>query len=433
MRVRRFHAGFWRTPTARKGLVFLSNFGLAKAITYLAPLGIALVATAEVYGAIELAQSVGLLVTSLLFGAPLNGVTQLYLVKGERGLMAQLALVSIIGCLFGLMAYLLLLLSGASMIVQLVAVSLVVAAIHNVAGTFFRTLNYRNLTAWSDGFATLVAGAIVAVLVGLNRNTIEGLTEGYAVCAIIGLLGSVYWLTRTDRTRLRDRLIASIRIGLPMVVVGVLAIWLGAGGRIMIGFLNASELAAFGVAFRISGFALGVHQLMTTAFFARIYSARTRAADRILGGFLIAVGMLSLALGIGGRWLPELVTFSALDAASVVSYQRILPISALQTFYWIGYAMLQVRINRSRLAGPAIVPTIAVTAIGMAIIFAIGLLWSNDIVLLSWLIAAHAAAFFFTNVYVLARRGLPHKLITQVGTAGGLILTIAAALSGALY
>jgi hypothetical protein len=64
---------------------------------------------------------------------------------------------------------------------------------------------------------------------------------------------------------------------------------------------------------------------------------------------------------------------------------------------------------------------------GIGAIFAIGGLVSNDVVLLSWLIAAHGAAYFFTSAWILARRGLPHRRLTIMGAAGGIAIAIVAA------
>jgi hypothetical protein len=89
--------------------------------------------------------------------------------------------------------------------------------------------------------------------------------------------------------------------------------------------------------------------------------------------------------------------------------------------------MTQVRINRSRLAGRAIIPTLVVTLGGMALVFAIGIFVTADIVILSWLIAAHAALFFFTNVWLLARRGIPHRRLALIGAVGGALLCLIAA------
>jgi hypothetical protein len=409
--------------------VFLGNFGFAKIAIYFVPLAIAAFAGPRLYAGIELTQSMGLLIGSLLVGAPLAGVTQHYLVSGERRVADQTALTIALGCAIGLIAYLAALLAGLSEAVLLVTASLGAAVLHQTAVSYFRMLGRRNLTAWFDGTAVLLAGFAMIALLALPRAAqIADLTLAYAAIAVLGtVLGSI-WLARSIEPDLRKRIAAAFWTGLPMTVVATLAIWLGVGGRIIVGFLNPEALAAYGVAFRVAGFALGVHQLAVTALFARLYAARTKVADPMIAGFFMVSGLLAATLAIGGQWLPDLMPISALSGDGVAQYRAILPLTALHTFYWIGYGMLQFRVSRSGLAKRAIPPTVAVTLGGIAIIFAVSHFVTNDIETLAWLISAHAAAYFFKNVWLLARRGLPHRWTALAGLAGGAMLVAVAVL-----
>lgn len=410
--------------------IFLGNFGFAKVAIYCVPLAIATFAGPQLYAGIELTQSMGLLIGSLLVGAPLAGVTQRYLVSGERRVADQTALTIVGGCAVGLIAYLGAVLAGMSESVLLVTASLGAAVLHQTAVSYFRMLGRRNLTAWFDGTAVLLAGFAMLVLLALPRpGRIADLTLAYAAIGALGAALGLAWLLRSIEPGLRDRIVAAFWTGLPMTVVATLAIWLGVGGRILVGFLNPAALAAYGVAFRVAGFALGVHQLAVTALFARLYAARTKVADPIIAGFFLVSGMLAGALAIAGQWLPDFMPISALAGRGVEEYRAILPLTALHTFYWIGYGMLQFRVSRSGLARRAIPLTVAVTVGGIAIILGVAHFITNDIETLTWLISAHAAAYFFKNVYLLAARGLPHRWTALAGAAGGVMLaTIAVVL-----
>ena len=414
-------------PRLRKSLVFLPNFALAKLSIYLAPLAIAAFARPDLYGAIEFAQSIGLLSVGIIVSAPLNGATQRYLVgrrepfgdvvAGTTGLATCICLMlTIAGWAFGM-----------DDLYLLVLASLATAVVHNNASMVFRTLGYRNISAWGDGVAMLIAGVIVAALIATRGSAdIRHVTIAYTLFTIVALLGAMALFARLRRPGLRARWIDACRIGLPMALVGTMAIWLGVGGRITIGLLNTAALPAFGMAFRVAGLVLGLQQLAVTAFFVRLYSARTREADRLLGLLYVAIAATSVGIAILGRYLPDVVRINALQGHAVDDYRRTLPIVVIQVFYWIGYAVLQARVNRSRLAGPSIAPTVVVTVAGIAVTFAVGMFVSNDLVLLCWLIAAHAAALFAVNVMVLARRGLPHARVAWIGTVGGVVLTLTA-------
>lgn len=415
---------------ARAALFFLPNFALAKLVIYLLPLAIAAIASAEIYGGVELAQSIGLMAAALVLGAPMSGLTQVYLVRGERRVADQIALVTFIGCSAAIVltsaAYLL----GFKSLVLMVVASLGVAVLHFVGATVFRMLSFRNATAWADGTAMILSGLLVLfLLIASPDPTLAQLSAGFFVIAAAGAIGSLAWLARAREPGLAKRLGTAMKVGLPITVVGALAIWLGVGGRIIVGLINASALPAYGVAFRVAGLALGVHQLAITAFYARLYAGRTRQADRVLGAFLAVVAGLSLAIAILGGYLPRLVDMAALEGGGLATYAAVLPMAALHTFFWIGYAMLQMRISRYGLAARTILPTVLITVGGVAAIFSAGWLISNDIVLLSWLIALHAAAYFFSAVVILARRGLPHRWVTLVGAAGGAAIALVAALA----
>ena len=413
---------------ARAALLFLPNFALAKAVIYLLPLGIAALAPASVYGGVELAQSVGLLVAALSVGVPMSGMTQAYLIHGERRVADQIALVLLAGCATSLLLALAAYALGFDPLTFVIVASLGAAVLHYVGAAAFRMLSRRDITAWADGTAMLISGAIVLVLLVFPELlTLWGLAIGYLAVAVVATLAALVWLVRAREAELMERLATCLKVGLPMTIVSALAIWLGVGGRIVVGVFNAEALAAYGVAFRVAGLTLGIHQLAITAMFARLYAARTRDADKMFTAFFVAVALLSAVVAIAGRELPNFVEISALDAAGVASFRSILPLAALQTFYWIGYAMTQMRINRSRLAQRAIKPTIIVTAAGIAVIVGIATLVSADVVLLSWLIALHSAAYFFANSYVLAKRGLPHRRIMRTGIIGGALLALIAA------
>jgi hypothetical protein len=407
---------------------FFVNFFIAKLSIYAAPLLIAAIATGAVYGTIELAQSFGLLITSFLVGAPLAGLTQNYLIRGDSQVLDQLAAIALVFCGLTIAAFIGAWVLGLHANVQLIIASFATAVIHNVAATWFRNRAARNLTAWVDGTAGILAVLMVLISFGLVGSArIDVVTKAYLAFAMISFVIAGALLLHTATKGLGVRLIESTRIGIPMIIVGTMATWLGVGGRMTVGVLDAANVAAYGVAFRVAGLALGFHQLAVTGLFAKLYRARTREADFIISLFLVAVGILLCGIGFCGKLIITYFEFAALDANARIVFTRILPITCVQTFFWIGYAMLQMRINRTGMAGKSIIPTAVVMFGGIAIIFAAGHFGNIGIEALCWLIALHAACFFFLSVYMLAAvRRLPHVLMMRSGVVGGIILSVAA-------
>lgn len=412
---------------ARAALVFLPNFALAKAVIYLLPLAIAALAPPDIYGGFELSLSIGLLFATFVAGPPLAGINQAYLVKGERRFADQVWLVLFAGCALALLLGAIAAVAARDPIVFVVAASLGIAMLHNGGAQALRTLSRRNLVAWVDGTSVILSGAvIVALMLLFPRPSLTQLGWGYYLVAVVGALGTGFMLLRTRRPGLLASVRQATKVGLPITIAGLFAFWLAVSGRIVVGLANEQALPVYGVAFRLAGLALGIHQLASTAMFARLYGARTREADRLFSLFFFAVALLCAAIAIGGAFLPGLVPIAAIEASSPETFRRVLALAALQTFFWIGFSLLQMRINRAGLAGRALKPTILVTTIGAAATFAIAWLTGGDVVAISWAIGLHGAVYFFTYAFLLARRGLPHRRTMTIGAAGGAALALIA-------
>ncbi len=411
-------------------LFFLANFTLAKGSMYLVPLVLAAIAGAQLYGGIELALAIGLQACALLLGAPLAGITQIYLIKRDRAVGDLLLFMTFLSSLALLLLIGLLWLAGAGRLALLTVSVLSVTVVQNTASTWYRMRGERNRTAWADSVSVLVAGGVaIGVALAFGTDAIQVATTIFTLLTAAAALFSAVALLRHKAADLQPRLARAARIGLPMMVAGVFAIWLGVGGRILIGITSPSALAAYSLAFRISGLALGVHQLATTAAFPALYATRTRQADRLLSLFMTAVLGVSILLALAGPFVVDLFRFSALHGQDKAMFRVLVPLTSLQTYFWIGYALLQFRINRSGAAKASIVPVLLVTVGGIGAILLVARFVSNDVRLICALIAVHAICYFATAWLVLAKKRLPHHRVGLIGLAGGVILGAIAALA----
>lgn len=413
-----------------KVLFFLGNFLLSKGAIYLAPLAVAILAQPAVYGAVEMSQSVSLLVASFVVTPALQGLTQHFLIRGRTEYKDITWLLVLLVSLATLLSLAVAGAGGADSIVVLVCASFVGAGLHVIGNSTALMLGARNVATWTAGTNIL----IVAVLVGLllatrGEATVSWLSWSYVLIAVAMLLVALVALLRSRQPELWFRLKRLSAVGLPMVLVGGLSIWLSVGGRITIGLFNASALPAYGVAFRIAGLLLGIHQLAMTAFFVSIYRGRVRTTDQLMAAFMLVVLVSGAAICFAAPWIAAPFAGGALDTRGTETFVRILPPTTLHTFYWIGLAMLQLRVNRFGIAGAALLPTATATVGGVAITVAIALLVSSDVVLLSWLLAAHAALLFFVTAAALRWRRLPHRLMEKLGVFGGLGLALIAGLA----
>lgn len=404
-------------------LLFLANFTVSKAAVYLAPLLVAALASAQLYGGIELGLAIGLQACAVLLGAPLSGITQVYLIGGDRRVADLLLFLTFISALALSLLTGLLWVAGADALAVLVVSMISVTVLQSTASTWLRMRGERNRTAWIDGASFLIAGTVVIGVVLLAGNDRTGLAA-LVFALVTGLLTLVSgaMLLRHRAPDLLARLGRVSRIGLPMMVAGIFAAWLGVGGRILVGIASPADLAVYSLAFRISGLALGLHQLATTAAFPSLYATRTRQADQLLGLFMAGVLAVSAILAIAGPLVIDVFSFSALHEQDKETFRALVPLTSFQTYFWIGYALLQLRINRSGASKASIVPILLVTAGGIGAILLVAFFISNDIRLICGLIALHSVAYFATAWLILAKRRLPHRKIAMLGLAGGAVL-----------
>lgn len=411
-----------------RNLLFLGNFGVAKSAVYLLPLALAAFASERLYGGVELALAVSLQVAAILLGAPLSGVTQLYLIQGKRQVADILLFVACVAAFALTMLIALLWAAGASPMTLLVTASGAAVVVQNVGSTWLRMRGERNWIAWIDGASLLIVGTLVLASVtivgpddlGLPTLLLTGFTVAFGI-------GTALALARQRTAGLLARWRAANAVGFPLMIAGLFGIWLGVGGRILVGLTSPGDVAAYALAFRVAGLALGVPQLAYTAVFPRLYASRTREADRLLSLFLGAALAASVLLALAGPWVVDLFDFAAVDARAEATYRALVPITALQTFYWIGFAMLQLRIGRSGAARASIIPVLLVTGVGIGLILLAAEFISADARFVSWLVALHAAAYFAFAWLLLARRGLPHRRVGLVGLGGGIVLGAVAA------
>jgi O-antigen/teichoic acid export membrane protein len=408
-------------------LLFLVNFGIAKAVVYLIPLLLAALVSERLYGTIELGLAIGLQAGALLLGATLAGVTQLFLVRRERGFGVPLILLNFLPNAALLVAGAALWLAGASLEAVLIVAVIGATVLQNTASTWFRMHGERNRTAWADGASLLISGAGALLAVAVAGPDALGTASAFLMAAT-GVIaaggGALLWRHRAAGTI--QRLRRATILGLPMMVAGVFSIWIGVGGRILVGLVGAADLAAYSVAFRIAGLALGLHQLATTAMYPQLYASRVRSGDPLLAIFLAAVLAVSIGLAVAGPLIPDFIHFSALGRRGTELYRALVPVTVLHTFFWIGFALLQMRINRFGAAKASILPLISVTLLGIGIILLAAFTISNDVRFVAWLIAAHAAAYFLTANLILLRRRVPHVRTGLVGLAGGAVLCLIA-------
>lgn len=267
----------------------------------------------------------------------------------------------------------------------------------------------RNCASWADGFAVLAAGSGLASAALLwdkpGLQTLACLFSAFTFTAATFVTVIAY---RSAAPQLYRRFVSVTKTGAPMMLIGAMSVWLGVGGRIVFGLVNTADLAIYSVAFRIAGFVLGLHQLVITAAFARLYTARTRYADKVMGFIVAAIGTVSILISLIAPYFIQNLGVAAVGHGEVTLFRGILAFACAHTMFWIAHALLQLRLNRLGLSARAALPTGVALMGGTAAIIGCGYFISNNAVFLTALISMQAVVYFVISCYILYRKNLPH-------------------------
>jgi hypothetical protein len=408
------------------GLGILANFAVAKVFIFAVPLLLAAISAPPVYGAIEMAYAVGLMLANLPLLAPLYGISHQYLLGEQKVFQDQAAALVLAVCASSLLTMAMASAAGLSTTV-LLTLGMAGAAAIQVTGAFLlRMLDRSYLVAWSDGLTLLAVAVIVAAAARLSSaDILRLLVAALVLVSMIACAVAAAILLRSLKQGLKQRLFTAARLGAPMYVYAIFNIWAGASGRVLIGLLSLADVAAYAVAFRIAGAALLSHRLTITVLWSRVYTSPPAAADRLLAVQVIIAAIIAAIVSLSGPWLIDRLDLLATDQRAAAAAAAILPIVALQIFLFAAQSLLQARVNRTGAAGKSLLPMAAITAAGVALIVAAKALGA-EIDTLCWLLALYCATFFLGTLAVLARHAMPHPRVAGAGAAGGAVLALIA-------
>jgi len=410
----------------RRDGLFLIAFAISKLCLYAAPFLIAYLAPAEVYASVEFGLAAGLLVAALLIGAPVLGATQSYLIAGNDAHKSlPLGIGAIVCGAIALVAFGLWL-AGMAADWLLITTLMGVSFVQYISSGVFRMRSMRISTSWADGFAALsICAAAVALWVYGAAITASGL----ALVMIVVIAGAAWLFSLAAKRELGSYSWRGLRTvsrrGFPMMVLGVMAVWIGVGGRIQIGLVAAESLVIYSLAFRFAGLAHGVRQFVMTALFAKLYQATRDSADRIYSIFLALIVLLLLVILI---FVPAVLVRAELtlfDLSLVHVFIDVLAATSVHTLFWIGFAMLQTRINRYEIAGRVSAMIATTTVAGVSAFGLVAIFVTQDLTILSWIIAIHGAAYFIVNFAALSRHGHRYKWMAFVCLAGACLIMAA--------
>ena len=398
-------------------LAFLIAFVGLKVVALFGMLWLARVASPEVFGGIELAISVGLIVVGVgLLGVP-GGVTRLALALDEPLIGDHLSFAAL--CIAGpaTVAAVVGLVIGAPPVAVLIPAVCAVTSFQSSGSTFARIRARPMLNSIIDPLPVLSILAIAGGLWAAGRLNLPSLALGVTILA--GVLSTAL-LIGFIRNRRPDFLVAyrrALGISLPLLALSGVAMIVGAGLRPLLGVrFSLADLALYSLCFRLCAPSMLMHQILGTAFFARIYKAADHNFDRVAAGLMGACVLTVIAIWLA---LPPLVGFvfptyiPALPGLTVL-----FPLVGLQVILWILIAFLEMKVGRHAVATGA---SIAGYVIFGAFALAFSVLPVDTLLRATLLFDVALAAFAVSQLILLHRRAVKLPLIRGVLPLVGLV------------
>jgi hypothetical protein len=391
----------WRT------LVYLANFGLARGTAFIGPLALAALLPGAVYGSIELGLSAATMIALAAGLGIASAVPQLTLLRRAVPVIDLLAvLVAAAGAVLlaaGALAW-----SLGHMIAALALFMAVAALAQGALSVYCRSFSLRNWASWTDSSFTLAALAIGLCAVALGRADVAAFTAGFAGLALAIALTGAALGRRFAAGDLAGRLRRAFRLGLPLLTYSAVGVWIAASGRLLLGaFLSVRDVAVYSFEFRLASVLLVIHAVVATGLFARVYSMRTRRFDRVAAVYFAMIGALALILSLAAQYALPYVKAPAIADGNLAEAMAIFPLVANQALGWNASALLEVRINRARLASRAALGAAAAAGMTAISIWLMSLVAIPSLPRLCLMISAQWAALNAVQLCVLARKGLP--------------------------
>lgn len=412
-----------------RAAVFLLAFALGKGSAFFGPLLLSQIMTVQDYGTAELGLSIGVVGAQLLsLGVP-GAIPQLVLIRKEDHVLDLLffvtATIGLIGLGFAAVSYAV---SGPPLHI-FAGIALAGAGAQLAASVFYRAKGRRFGILVADNLALyvfLIVGALV--FVALRQVPLWAIIIGCGAVSLGFTLFALAGLARTIRPRFLAAHVDARRMGFFMMVNSLVYFAIVSSSRILVGwFFSVEAVSVYSVCLRVAGAIFLVHQLVTTAYFTRLYESSADWFDRYYLK-LLAVTMACAAVILAGfelfgdRLLPGWTAYFP-------EMSRLLPIVCMQTIWWVSLAQVEMRINRALISRQAtmwllisatlmIVVLAALNTLGLltlsvaALVFActlfvalqaqLALLWRNGVRLPRMRIALFVPLVFLIPAWLLA-------------------------------
>jgi O-antigen/teichoic acid export membrane protein len=291
------------TAKIKRWAVYVLSFGLGRGALFLAPLLLANFLAASEYGILETALAAASVWASTASLGTSSAVPLVLLRNNTqatmRGIVVHQLLVVGVAVCFALVAMAM----HWSLVWKLTALMVACLVMQSLASTHLKTLGHGDASVLIDaGLLGLMATAVLAAqYLGAAQSI-----DFAVVAALLYLLLLVLAYSRVlaKQGRAQRTWLASIKVGLPLMLGGVVSLLATTSGRLGMGLLASPELTAvYAVLVRAGALPIAAHQLVLIAKFRSLFAQPDRAVERAVLQIVLLVAVSVLGFFALSPWL----------------------------------------------------------------------------------------------------------------------------------
>lgn len=330
-----------------KAIIMLVSFILAKVAAFLGPFWIANNSSIVFYGAVELYLSLGIWL-AMLIGLGVPGAIPVQIIKNKNIRINDFS-VWLLLFFAGAAALLILLIniSGLNNFFILLPCIAFFSLAQQVLSPLVKSQKVSPLSPWLDNLAVHAVVVSCLAYYMLHGTDVDEAVFGVLAIVTLGALtfiaawiplkkvGGFFSLAGTYKE--------CVAIGIPILLNGLVMMFIFNSGRLFIGFFyDETEVALYSYLFRIAGVGLICYQFFSIVFFKNIYASSSKETSgkvALLFGF---IALESLACYVLLGWVAERFVPEKILEQGAIS---LFPLVVVQVNLWVLSAILEMRIN----------------------------------------------------------------------------------------
>lgn len=289
----------------KRWVVYVLSFGLGRGALFLAPLLLANFLAASEYGMLETALAAASVWASTASLGTSSAVPLVLLRNNKqatmRGIVVHQLLVVAVAACFALFAMAM----HWPLVWKLTALTAACLVMQGLASTHLKTLGHGDASVLIDaGLLGLMAAAALAAHYLGAVQPIDFAVLAALLYVLVLVLAYSRVLATQSRAQAPWAWLASIKVGLPLMLGGLVSLLATTSGRLGMGLLASPELTAvYAVLVRAGALPIVAHQLVLIARFRNLFAQPDQAVERAVLQIVLLVAASVLGFFVLSSWL----------------------------------------------------------------------------------------------------------------------------------